>query len=167
MARLVPVALLDWMVAVTPLSGLPGTMVKCTSLACGAGVASGTRTPTQLSPTPTSRLCSTWNVAEPRAAAFLMLMSLQQYPLRNGLLVPEDLSVICPDRDPAFAWCKPEVSHIQWDYRPLVHQILRWTKQVAKGRDDREQTLFLADFIEGGTIGPAPGTGGRGSPHWD
>lgn len=88
----------------------------------------------------------------------LFFMSLQQYLLRRGIRVPEDLSVICPDPDPAFAWCHPDISHIHWDYRPLVHRILRWTEHVAQGREDGEQTLFLADFVEGGTIGPVAKT---------
>ncbi len=83
----------------------------------------------------------------------VFFMSLQQYLLRSGIRVPDDVSIVCPDPDPGFVWCHPVVSHIHWDYRPLVHRILRWTEQVAQGRDDREQSLFLADFVEGGTIG--------------
>lgn len=86
-------------------------------------------------------------------------MSLQQYLLKRGLRVPEDVSVVCPDPDPAFLWCNPAVSHIRWDYEPLVHRILRWADQVAQGRDDRSQSSFLAELIEGGTIGPAKGGG--------
>ena len=84
----------------------------------------------------------------------LFFIPLQQYLLRRGIRVPEHLSVICPDPDPAFAWCNPVVSHIHWDYRPLVHRILRWAEHIAQGREDREQSFFLADFVEGGTIGP-------------
>lgn len=83
-------------------------------------------------------------------------MALQQYLSRRGILVPEHLSAICLDPDPAFAWCNPAIAHIDWDFRPLVQRVLRWADHVAQGREDREQTLLLADFVEGGTIMPVP-----------
>ena len=81
-------------------------------------------------------------------------MAVQQYLSRRGILVPDQLSVICADPDPAFAWCHPAIAHIRWDFRPLVQRILRWADHVAHGREDREKTLFLAKFVEGGTIAP-------------
>ncbi len=81
-------------------------------------------------------------------------MALQQYLSRRGILVPDHLSVICLDPDPAFAWCNPAIAHIDWDFRPLVQRILSWADHIAHGREDRKQTLLLAKLIEGGTIGP-------------
>jgi DNA-binding LacI/PurR family transcriptional regulator len=81
-------------------------------------------------------------------------MALQQYLSRRGILVPDRLSVICLDPEPAFAWCNPYIAHIDWDFRPLVQRILRWADHIAHGREDRAQTLLLAHLIEGGTIGP-------------
>jgi len=81
-------------------------------------------------------------------------MSLQQYLSRRGIQIPDHLSVICLDPDPAFAWCKPTIAHIHGDYRPLVKRILRWIDHVALGLEDREQSLFLSKFVDGGTIGP-------------
>jgi hypothetical protein len=40
---------------------------------------------------------------------------------------------ICTDADPGFVWCDPPVSHIRWDFRPLVRRIARWTNNVANG----------------------------------
>ena len=73
-----------------------------------------------------------------------------------GLRIPHDVSLACTDADPGFAWCQPPVSHIRWDDRPVVHRIVRWANNIARGKDDRRQTLTRAEFIEGGTIGPAP-----------
>ncbi|NNC86944.1 MAG: substrate-binding domain-containing protein [Akkermansiaceae bacterium] len=75
---------------------------------------------------------------------------------RRGLRVPQDVSLVCTDRDPTFAWCQPSVAHIRWRYRPVVGCVVRWAQNVARGRDDRRQTLTKAEFVEGGTIGPAP-----------
>ena len=38
-------------------------------------------------------------------------------------------------------------------------RIVRWADNVARGKDDRRQTLTKAEFVEGGTIGPVPGGG--------
>jgi DNA-binding LacI/PurR family transcriptional regulator len=73
---------------------------------------------------------------------------------KRGLNIPEDVSLICTDNDPIFAWCQPSVAHIRWDYRPVVRRVVRWANNVSRGLDDRRQTLTKAQFIEGGTIGP-------------
>ena len=74
---------------------------------------------------------------------------------RRGLRVPQDVSLVCTDDDPSFVWCQPAVSHIRWDSGPVVRRIVRWANNVAQGKDDRRQTLTQAEFVEGGTIGPA------------
>lgn len=74
----------------------------------------------------------------------------------RGIRVPDDISLISTDADPAFAWCKPPISHIHWDSRPVVRRILRWAENVSRGKEDLRQTLTPAEFLPGGTIGPAP-----------
>jgi hypothetical protein len=64
------------------------------------------------------------------------------------------VSLLADDFDPAFAWCEPVISHIRWDYRPVVRRVLRWAENVAHDREDRRQTLFDAELIEGGTMAP-------------
>jgi DNA-binding LacI/PurR family transcriptional regulator len=75
---------------------------------------------------------------------------------KRGLQVPGDVSLICTDADPGFAWCQPSVAHIRWDHRPGVRRIVRWTNNVASGKDDRRQSYTKAEFVEGGTVGVAP-----------
>ncbi len=72
----------------------------------------------------------------------------------RGIRVPRDISLICTDADPAFAWCKPTISHIRWDSRPVVQRALRWAENVSYGKVDLRQTLTAAEFVTGGTIGP-------------
>jgi DNA-binding transcriptional regulator YhcF (GntR family) len=50
----------------------------------------------------------------------------------------------------------PVVSHLHWDSRLLTRHVLRWVRQVARGKASRRQTLIKTDFVEGETIGPAP-----------
>lgn len=80
-----------------------------------------------------------------------------QFCGNRGVRVPQDVSLICTDPHPSFTWCRPTVAHIHWDPAPVVRRILRWSDNVARGRKDRRQTLTKAEFIQGGTIGPAPG----------
>lgn len=79
----------------------------------------------------------------------------QQFLSGRGLRVPEDVSLIATDPDPTFHWCRPSIAHITWDSSPLVQHIVRWAANVSGGRDDRRQTLTKAEFVVGGTIGPA------------
>jgi DNA-binding LacI/PurR family transcriptional regulator/ribosomal protein S25 len=78
-----------------------------------------------------------------------------QFLSRNGLRVPEDVSLVATDPDPTFHWCRPSVAHITWDSGPLVRRIARWADNVSRGMEDRRQTLTLAEFVAGGTVGPA------------
>jgi hypothetical protein len=82
------------------------------------------------------------------------LVAALQFLGRRGLRVPEDVSLVCTDADPAFAWCEPTIAHIRWDGRPVVRRIVRWAANVSRGKDDRRQTLTMAEFVEGGTVGP-------------
>ncbi len=77
-----------------------------------------------------------------------------QFLGRRGIHVPEKVSLICTDPDPAFAWCQPAIAHIRWDAGPIVRRIVRWAANVSHGRTDVRQTFVAAEFIAGGTIGP-------------
>ena len=82
-------------------------------------------------------------------------IATQQFLAGRGLRVPEQVSLICTDADPAFAWCTPAISHIHWDSEPIIQRIVAWARNVSRGRKDVRQTLREAKFIEGGTTGPA------------
>lgn len=74
-----------------------------------------------------------------------------------GIQSPRDVSLISMDPDPAFVWCDPVISHIAYDSRPWLRRIVHWAANVARGKDDRRTSFSLANFVEGGTIGPAKG----------
>ncbi|MFZ9936015.1 MAG: hypothetical protein ACO3JG_03040 [Luteolibacter sp.] len=70
--------------------------------------------------------------------------------------VPADVSLVCTDGHHTFTWCRPTIAHIRWDYRPVLRRIVRWANHIARGKEDRRQTLSKAEFVDGETVGPAP-----------
>jgi DNA-binding LacI/PurR family transcriptional regulator/DNA-binding transcriptional regulator YhcF (GntR family) len=87
-----------------------------------------------------------------------LFFATQQYLLGRGLAVPRDVSLVVLDENPAFSWFEPQVSHVRADTRRWVPRVLQWVDHVAKGKEDRRETLVYGEFVEGGTIGPALGT---------
>lgn len=85
--------------------------------------------------------------------AFLFIAA-QDFVTRRVMRVPEDVSLVCSDASPAFAWCVPQVSHIRWDSGPVLRRVVRWAGHVARGKEDLRQTMTKAEFVTGGTIGP-------------
>ncbi len=79
------------------------------------------------------------------------------YFASRRIQVPQDVSMICTDPDPTFAWCKPSVAHFGWDYRPVVRRIIRWINNVARGKTDTSPRSTKAELVDGGTMGRAPG----------
>jgi DNA-binding LacI/PurR family transcriptional regulator len=84
-----------------------------------------------------------------------LTVAVLQHFTERGITAPRDVSLVCMDPDPAFVWCQPSISHLSWDFDPIVRRVVRWADNVAKGKDDRRASSTLAEFIEGGTIGPA------------
>jgi len=79
-----------------------------------------------------------------------------QHLASQGICTPRDVSLICTDDDPTFEWCRPSVSCILWESRPLVRRIVNWVGNIARGKDDRRQTFTKAKFVEMDSIGPVP-----------
>ncbi|PXA05360.1 hypothetical protein DDZ13_00400 [Coraliomargarita sinensis] len=86
-----------------------------------------------------------------------LFFALFQYAARKGIKIPEDLSVVCMDPDPAYQWCQPQISHITYDSQPWIRRIVRWANHAASGREDRRGIFYPGKLVEGGTIGPAKG----------
>jgi len=82
-----------------------------------------------------------------------ILAATQQFLAQRNIQVPEDVSLFCTFSDPTFAFLMPAMAEIRWDKKQATRAILRWANRVAKGRQDRRQTLIPADFVPGGSIG--------------
>jgi DNA-binding LacI/PurR family transcriptional regulator len=85
------------------------------------------------------------------------LLPTQQFLSRQGLQVPEQVSLVCLSQDPDFAWCSPSIAHVTWNPDAVIRRIVRWAATVSRGRKDVKQTLTAAEFIPGGTVAAVPG----------
>ena len=78
-----------------------------------------------------------------------------QFLAHRGLRVPQDVSLICCDVAPYFKRYQPSISHVRWNDQLMVNRIGRWAKNISHGKEDTRQTMIDAEFVEGGTVGPA------------
>ncbi len=83
-----------------------------------------------------------------------LFISARDHLSQRGIICPRNVSMVCHDASPAFLWCEPSVSHLSWDIEPIVRRIVSWADKVARGIVDKRQSFTLAEFVEGGTIGP-------------
>lgn len=85
-----------------------------------------------------------------------LFLAVQHHLMRMGVKIPDELSMFCSDYDPTFAWLRPTVAHGSWNSQPWVRRIKKWVNNISYGKNDQRQSYTKVDFIEGGTIGPAP-----------
>jgi DNA-binding LacI/PurR family transcriptional regulator len=76
---------------------------------------------------------------------------------RRGILCPEHVSLVSTNSSVTFGWGEFPAAHIHWDENSMTRRVERWADNVARGKDDRRKTFTKAEFVEGGSIRPAPG----------
>jgi DNA-binding LacI/PurR family transcriptional regulator len=86
-----------------------------------------------------------------------MFVAVQQFLAERKLSVPGDVSLLSMESDPAFDWCDPTIACIHSDHRPVMRRVVGWAKNVALGKIDLRETHTRAEFIDGGSVGPARG----------
>jgi DNA-binding LacI/PurR family transcriptional regulator len=101
-----------------------------------------------------------YRISPPTALFFQeaqLFIAARSHLADRGIVAPRDVSLVVAADDPSFAWSNPMPSQIRWDYQPVVRRIVRWAKNVAAGKEDYQKVGTESEFLEGGTIGPAPG----------
>lgn len=84
-----------------------------------------------------------------------LFVATQQLLLRMQLRVPEDVSLVSMECDPALDWCRPNVAHIRWDQHAVIRRVTQWANHVARGQQDKKETHTRAQFINGESLGAA------------
>jgi DNA-binding LacI/PurR family transcriptional regulator len=104
------------------------------------------------------RLERLFHVTQPTASIMdemMLFVATQQFLARKRLRVPEEFSLVVLESDPGFEWCRPLVAHVRWNHPPVMRRVLAWANHIAHGKKDRRESHTRAQFIAGGTIGPA------------
>ena len=105
------------------------------------------------------RLDELFRHSPPTAIVFqesVLFIAARLHLADRGIVAPRDVSLVVAENDRSFDWCDPVVSQIHFDYRPVVRRVVQWAKNIARGKQDYRQIGTESEFIEGGTIGPAP-----------
>jgi DNA-binding LacI/PurR family transcriptional regulator len=105
------------------------------------------------------RLDELFKYSSPTAIIFqeaALFIAARLHLADRGFVAPRDVSLVVAEHDRSFDWCDPVVSQIFLDYRPVVRRVVLWAKNIARGKVDHKQIGTESEFIEGGTIGPAP-----------
>jgi DNA-binding LacI/PurR family transcriptional regulator len=140
-----------------PLPGLPEQAFLDELKALGLSSSSYNLPDWEETPTGLQKLLDSLFSLTPPTALMIdevgLFIATQQQLARRGIFAPENISLICTDASPAFQWCQPAISHIQWDQKPLVRRIVRWAENIAKGKKDLRQTSTKASLIQGATMG--------------
>ncbi len=85
----------------------------------------------------------------------VLFAALEPFLAARGIRVPQDVSLICGDPDPHFAWREPTVAHFNADSSTWVNHVVRWAANISQGKDYRRKIYSKVEFVPGGTIGPA------------
>ena len=88
-----------------------------------------------------------------------LFTAAQQHLARQGILAPENISLVCTDHNSTFDWCEPSIAHISWDDRPVIQRIVHWANNISRGKEDQRKVFTKSEFIPGGTIGRVEGGG--------
>jgi LacI family transcriptional regulator len=83
------------------------------------------------------------------------LLATIAFLARRGIKVPEHISIVSTDCDALLDWCRPGIAHMQYDSNLIVRRVVRWVKAVRKGNQDCKVINVPAQFVPGGSIGPA------------
>ncbi len=84
----------------------------------------------------------------------MLFHAIQLQLASMGILAPRDVSLFCNDSETSFLWTRPEVSHIQWDHRPVARRVAKWANHIVEGREDTGKSFIKTHLYEGGTLGP-------------
>lgn len=83
--------------------------------------------------------------------------------VRRGIRVPEQVSLVSGECESILDMCHPQFAHMHWDNRLIVRRVVRWVDAVREGRADRRIINIAAEFVPGGSIGPAWGAKAGGA----
>jgi LacI family transcriptional regulator len=87
-------------------------------------------------------------------------MTILTWLLKNGLRVPEDVSLVCRDWDTVHDYTVPLVTCYRYNRDVLVNRVCRWIFRLARGEPvPRKAMPVLTQFDRGETLASPPAAG--------
>jgi DNA-binding LacI/PurR family transcriptional regulator len=86
----------------------------------------------------------------------MLFFATVQHLATRGISAPQHVSLACMDGDTTFNWALPKVTHITWDFDPIINRVVKWADNISCGQDDRRKSSSMARLVLGGTIGLVP-----------
>lgn len=83
-------------------------------------------------------------------------LAARTYLAEQGIVAPRDISLVTSEHHTMFEWYTKKPAHYRWSHQAAARRIVRWARNIARGKPDLKQTGIPGEFIEGDTIGPAP-----------
>lgn len=102
-------------------------------------------------------LDSLFRVTPPTALVIseaILFNAAAHFIARQGLKCPEDVSMVCTQREETLNWCRPTIAHTHPDTRPNLRRAVKWVNNISRGIEDKKQTFSPSRFVEGETLGP-------------
>lgn len=84
----------------------------------------------------------------------VLCLAVRNYLAEKRGAALRKVALICADQDPSLSWCWPVIPHMQWEHQAVVRRVVRWVKQVAQGKEDRQQQLVPAKLVGSDSISP-------------
>lgn len=88
------------------------------------------------------------------ATSPVWISGILSFLAREGLKVPEDVSIVCGNHASSFLWNIPAIAHCCHDDLRLARRITDWVNNCAHDRKDQKNEKFPVQLMIGGSIGP-------------
>jgi LacI family transcriptional regulator len=75
--------------------------------------------------------------------------------LQRGLNVPEDVSLVSLQPDPALHFWRPAIAHFHWLTAPHIHHAMKWLRSLVEGSAHPGSRRVRVTFVAEGTVGVA------------
>lgn len=82
------------------------------------------------------------------------MVGVLSFLARQGLRVPQDVSLFSLSDDDWFPWVEPKISCLKGDDMMMGRRVIRWIDSLAKGKADRSVISYPLTWEKGGSIAP-------------
>ncbi len=79
----------------------------------------------------------------------VLFLAVQHILANIAPQLPDKVALVSTDYHPHMEWCDPPVPHFSWNHRTTARRILRWLRNLQRGKPDQNQAFAPTRFVEG------------------